>query len=82
MTIPNQAKEEKPLRVLVVEDSENDTILLLRELRKAGYTSHYKRVETEIEMRDALDVESWDIVISDHSMLSAVTIDLKRGCAS
>ena len=56
MTIPNQAKEEKPLRVLVVEDSENDTILLLRELRKAGYTPHYKRVETEIEMRDALDV--------------------------
>ena len=68
MTMPKQAKEEKPLRVLIVEDSEDDTILLLRELSKAGYRPHYRRVETAVEMNDALDSESWDIVISDHLM--------------
>ena len=75
MAIPKQAKEEKPLRVLIVEDSENDTILLLRELSKAGYTPHYKRVETAIAMSDALDVESWDIVISDHLMPNFSSLD-------
>jgi len=68
VTIQKQAKEEKPLRVLIVEDSENDTILLLRELSKAGYIPDYKRVETAAAMGDALDSKPWDIVISDHLM--------------
>jgi len=35
-----------PLRVLIVEDSEDDTILLLRELRRGGYDPTFKRVDT------------------------------------
>ena len=58
----------KELRVLIVEDSENDVELLLRELRKGGYATEYTRVDTEETMRAALMGGSWDIIISDYSM--------------
>jgi DNA-binding response OmpR family regulator len=78
VTIQKQGKEEKPLKVLIVEDSEEDTILLLRELRKEGYTPLYKRVDTAVEMSDALDAESWDIIISDHLMPTFSSLDALR----
>lgn len=56
------------LRVLIVEDSEADTELLLRELRRAGYDPACERVETADAMRAALDGREWDIVISDYTM--------------
>jgi hypothetical protein len=36
----------KPLRVLMVEDSEDDALLLIRELKKGGHEPEYERVET------------------------------------
>ena len=56
----------KPLRVLIVEDSQDDTCLLLRELRKVGYVSVYERVETPEAMMAALAKQQWDIIISDY----------------
>lgn len=56
------------LKVLVVEDSENDTLLLVRELRRGGYEPDYRRVETAEEMTTALAEGAWDLVVSDHSM--------------
>ena len=43
------------LRVLLVEDSENDALLLLRELRRGGYEPVYERVSTPEEMERALE---------------------------
>jgi PAS domain S-box-containing protein len=57
---------KKKLRVLIVEDREEDALLLLRELRRA-YEPEFRRVATEEEMTAALE-EPWDIVISDYSM--------------
>ena len=57
-----------PLVVLIVEDSENDTQLILRLLRKAGYDLVFERIETAEEMRSALHLRSWDIIISDYSL--------------
>jgi signal transduction histidine kinase len=54
------------LRVLIVEDSEQDAALLIRELQKAGYTPVSRRVETAQEMTDALESQDWDIVLSDY----------------
>lgn len=56
------------LRVLIVEDSEDDTMLLERELRRGGYEPMLKRVDTATTMNAALDQQTWDIVISDYSM--------------
>ncbi len=59
---------EIPLRVLVVEDLEDDALLLIRMLRRGGYDPIYKRVDTPSALRAALIQEKWDIVISDYSM--------------
>jgi signal transduction histidine kinase len=58
----------KPLRTLIVEDSEQDATLLIRELRRGGYDLSFERVETPDAMHAALDRRSWDIVLSDYSM--------------
>src|ERR687893_2646458 len=57
-----------PLSVLLVEESEDDALLLLRILRRGGYDPTWERVETAAAMETALDGRSWDLVISDHSM--------------
>lgn len=59
----------KPLRVLVVEDNERDADILVRELRR-GYQLTFERVETAPAMREALDRETWDVVVSDYSLPS------------
>ncbi|MDQ3284695.1 MAG: PAS domain S-box protein, partial [Actinomycetota bacterium] len=57
-----------PLRALIVEDSTDDTLLLLRELRRGGYDPQHERVDTAEGMRTALEKQEWDVVISDHAM--------------
>jgi two-component system cell cycle sensor histidine kinase/response regulator CckA len=58
-----------PLRLLLIEDSENDAALLVRALRRGGYADlTYARVETAETMRAALAGQPWDLVISDYSM--------------
>jgi signal transduction histidine kinase len=61
---------DRPLRVLIVEDSDDDTVLLVRELGGHGYEPIVERVETADAMRAALKRRSWDIVVSDYSMPS------------
>lgn len=56
------------LRVLLVEDSEDDAALTLRQLKKGGYEPAYKRVDTKEDMRAALETRDWDVVLSDYNM--------------
>lgn len=58
----------KPLHALIVEDSEDDTQLLLRELRRGGYDPNHTRVETREAMGAELSTHPWDIVFSDFTM--------------
>ncbi|TAM45677.1 MAG: EAL domain-containing protein [Gammaproteobacteria bacterium] len=58
----------KPLRALVVEDSEDDTELLLRELKRGGYEPTHARVDTSEAMSATLAARAWDIVFSDFTM--------------
>jgi two-component system, cell cycle sensor histidine kinase and response regulator CckA len=64
----NTASIGKSLRVLLVEDSEDDAELLLHELRGGGYDVVAERVQTPDAMRAALQRESWHIVLSDYSL--------------
>ena len=62
-----------PLHVLLVEDSENDALLILRELRRGGYQPTCERVDTPEGMTRALASasargEPWEIVVSDYHM--------------
>jgi len=55
------------LQLLVAEDSEDDFEILLRELRKGGYTVAAQRVKSTAELDGAL-ARSWDLLISDWIM--------------
>jgi two-component system, cell cycle sensor histidine kinase and response regulator CckA len=56
------------LRVLIVEDSEDDALLLVRRLQKSGYELKWERVDSPEAMRSALDLNTWDLVITDYVM--------------
>jgi len=58
----------KTLRVLIVEDSEDDALLIARLIEKGGYDLAWRRVETAEAMTQALTSEEWDAVISDYAM--------------
>ena len=57
-----------PLRLLLVEDSMDDALLLVRELELGGYAVSCERVETYQDMSEALERERWDVVIADYTM--------------
>jgi PAS domain S-box-containing protein len=57
-----------PLRVLIVEDSESDALLIARLLGKVGYEVTSHRVETRDDMQAALEQGTWDSVVADHKM--------------
>jgi len=60
----------RPLQVLLVEDSDDDALLVSRELRRGGFDATVERVETRDAMVAALVRGAWDIVISDYSLPS------------
>jgi DNA-binding response OmpR family regulator len=54
----------KTLRLLVVEDSDDDYRILLREVRRAGYVVESRRVQSSSELAEAL-ATPWDLMITD-----------------
>jgi PAS domain S-box-containing protein len=56
------------LRILVIEDSEDDALLDIFQIKKGGYDIDYTRIETPEELKTALNEKVWDIVLSDYSM--------------
>jgi len=56
------------LRLLLVEDSDADAEILARELKRAGFTVEFARVQTAAEVEAALGRREWDIVVGDNSM--------------
>ncbi|UFS70433.1 PAS domain S-box protein [Geomonas sp. RF6] len=56
------------MRILVIDDSTEDTALIIRWLQQEFSAIGHERVETAQEMREALARESWHLVISDYFM--------------
>src|ERR1051326_1076778 len=72
------------LKVLLVEDNENDAILLQLQLERAGYDPITYRIETRESLISALEREKWDMVIADYRMprfngLEALEVVKQRG---
>ncbi|HWC59721.1 MAG TPA: response regulator [Verrucomicrobiae bacterium] len=57
----------KPLKILIVEDSQDDADLIVAELKYAGFTPQWKRVETERAFLEELK-QAPDIILSDYSL--------------
>ena len=60
--------ETRPLNVLIVEDSVEDTQLVLYELSRSGFEPNHRRVETALDFTRELEDGSWEIILSDYSM--------------
>lgn len=58
----------KPFRVLIIEDSETDALLLIRALRKGDLQVESERVDSEESMKRALANREWNLAISDCHM--------------
>jgi PAS domain S-box-containing protein len=56
------------LKVLLVEDSEDDALLVVRELRRDRFKVICERVETAENLRTALSSQTWDVLISDYRL--------------
>ncbi len=56
------------LKILVVEDSEDDALLDIIQVENGGYNCKFKRVETAETLKQALNSENWDIIFSDYKM--------------
>jgi PAS domain S-box-containing protein len=61
---------KKAVRILVVEDSDDDAKLAMRILRKDGFDPTYRRVQDVDALKAAFDHESWDAVLSDFRLPS------------
>lgn len=56
------------LRVLIVDDSDDDANLIIRRLRGGGYNPEWERVDTYSAMKDTLQRKEWDVILCDYKM--------------
>jgi len=67
--------EKKKIKILIVEDSEDDAILLIRWIKKDGLDPVYKRIDSLKAMKAALNKEEWNIILSDYSLSKFNALD-------
>lgn len=72
---PNESSTEKPLRLLIADDDQNDVDLCLRHLRKSGVNFEADYVATRDELAERLQKQHVDIVLSDYRMGSWTGLD-------
>src|SRR5258708_10040136 len=65
---PVTVEKDEPLRLLLVEDSDDDAELVLRELQRAGYAPTVRRVASHAELTGALEGAPWDAIVSEHTI--------------
>ncbi len=58
----------KPLKVLMIEDSDDDAHLIAGELKHGGFDVKFERVDTSSVLEKALTKGSWDVILCDHAM--------------
>lgn len=58
----------RALRILFVEDTEDDLFIVVRELQRGGIRPTWRRVDSAGELADALSTEAWDLVLCDYSL--------------
>jgi two-component system, NarL family, sensor histidine kinase UhpB len=58
----------KRIDLIIIEDSADDTLLILNELKKGGYDPFHVRIETEQALNEIIKEGKWDLVISDHAL--------------
>jgi len=70
--------EAIPIRILIVEDSEDDMVLVMHELRRGGYEPFFERVERAESMAASLGKGHWDLVIANYVLPSFSGLEALR----
>ena len=65
-----RAAEATDIHVLIIDDSEDDALVTIRELKRGGYSPTFERVDTAEAMMSALKSGPWDVIICDYVMPS------------
>jgi PAS domain S-box-containing protein len=68
MVCMHHERHRGPLRLLLIDDSEDDALLVAQELRRCRYDVAWERVDSRKTMAEALDREAWDLIVSDFAM--------------
>ncbi|MCC6409990.1 MAG: EAL domain-containing protein, partial [Planctomycetes bacterium] len=58
----------RPFSLLVVDDSEDDCLLALSAIERAGMHPEWRRVQDEPALRRAFAEREWNVVLLDHAM--------------
>lgn len=58
----------RKIHILLVEDSEDDAVFVVRELQRGGYETVFQRVETAPGFNAALAAGGWDVIIADYNL--------------
>ncbi len=66
--LKSNISNSQSLRALMVDDSQDDVLLIIRELQKGGYNPVYERVDNASAMNKALQEKLWDIILCDYKM--------------
>lgn len=56
------------IRVLIIEDSEDDAFFLVNHLQKHGYIPEWERIQSADALRNRLQDKPWDVILSDFKM--------------
>lgn len=57
-----------PLRILAIEDDPTDAVMVNHTLAKSGLEFEFKRVETEVDFRQEIELHPPDVILSDHGL--------------
>jgi signal transduction histidine kinase len=71
----------KKIRALLAEASPDDVERVVHELEQSGYDCEWKRVDNAEAFRDAMNRETWDVILADFSMprfSAAVALDILK----
>ncbi|HAR62063.1 MAG: hypothetical protein DKM50_01840 [Candidatus Margulisiibacteriota bacterium] len=60
----------KLIRVMIIEDFDDDVLLMVRELKKEGYETIYEKVDISSGMEYLLRERVWDLIIADYNLPS------------
>ena len=64
-----------PLKILMIEDSEDDATLIMDAIKQGGYTLDCKRINTEKDLREQLLIAGWDVIICDYNLSQFTSFD-------
>ncbi len=73
---PDRGDRASPVRIIFIDDSEDDVLLLTLELQRGGLDFVCHHVEALAELERALVSQPWDLVITDHHLVGFSSVDV------